>query len=665
MNISTNYKNVQTPSVMLSQNSTKYVDSQNTMAGYDQNSVNFTGMKDLLIPIRKIVTRPQQKDTEFMEFTDYSAGILHKSPKDIEKELLGKTKARLDFFGDIVEKYNQQNFSKKPNERENANEAFKLFEQVKKPEIIHSDIVCDTDLSLAQAGHVFEKLENNPKKLTQAYKVYKDLNDVKLAAGGVAERQNRRNKIFMQMVDSPNSEEIFSKYETYRPYIFKNANNENVITELNTKIASKSYVKDYEKKTYQLDMLLADIGNCPLAQKDILPHFTEEGNDMLALLACKFRFGTEISAKDKKSYLNIYKTTTEKNMEPRARFLSKSYYNHGLREFYGEDEIQNIDKLFGMMDENPDTMKFVKNMTKEGRVLKSVDSYIKLVEGVDPAVLKNDVKNINKLAVPSYKNGEYDDGIQKYLDHYNDKPQSRAGRLIGHIKSWFGKKQHASAAAPVYQVEQPTAVMEPAAKKDYTHPTVLNAAEAVKPTEVREAETPKHIVKHRVFFKPVVEKAPSAKKMVIINDVNNVIEKKLGKNVYADQKKTYARHATKMRLNMLPEIFDSIKDTRATARKNGTFNKRTTVKNEDALALYRRINGKNKRLVNYMLKVRNEDGSRKYNIKEIVETLDNTKKAAAQAKANPFGGAKDEKALCNEILNNKIAEFGKLKRERK
>ena len=119
-----------------------------------------------------------------------------------------------------------------------------------------------------------------------------------------------------------------------------------------------------------------------------------------------------------------------------------------------------------------------------------------------------------------------------------------------------------------------------------------------------------------------------------------------------------------MRLSMLPEIFDSIKETRAAARKNGTFNKRTTEKNEDALDLYQRINGKNKRLVNYMLKVRNEDGTRKYTVKDIVNTLSETSKTVRQEKMaapkdRPFR-AKDEKAMYDILADEQIAKYGKL-----
>ncbi|MCM1264962.1 MAG: hypothetical protein NC200_02080, partial [Candidatus Gastranaerophilales bacterium] len=196
----------------------------------------------------------------------------------------------------------------------------------------------------------------------------------------------------------------------------------------------------------------------------------------------------------------------------------------------------------------------------------------------------------------------------------------------------------------------------------------INMVKEIEQPAAQEIKTADNVSKpektFRHLFKQRIAKQPSAKKLAVISDVNNVIEKKLGQNVYADQSRAYADKATKMRLGMLPEIFESIKETRAAERKAGTFSKSKSVKNEEALGLYRRINGKNKRLVNYMLKVKNEDGTRKYNIRDIIETLDNTNKKVMNAKSNatkeqPFR-AKDEKAIYSALADEQIAQYGKL-----
>jgi hypothetical protein len=185
------------------------------------------------------------------------------------------------------------------------------------------------------------------------------------------------------------------------------------------------------------------------------------------------------------------------------------------------------------------------------------------------------------------------------------------------------------------------------------HRPVLPVKPEIKETKVR-----------RTFFKPFVPKAPDAKKLVVINDVNNIIEKTLGSKVLEEQKSIYANNATKMRAGMLPEIFASIKETRAMERANGTFKKHSSVSNEEAVDLYRRINGKNKKLINYMLKKTDAQGNRMFSIRDIRETLADANRSILEGqrnstKSNRFT-AKDERAIYDSILAGKVEEFGKL-----
>lgn len=206
----------------------------------------------------------------------------------------------------------------------------------------------------------------------------------------------------------------------------------------------------------------------------------------------------------------------------------------------------------------------------------------------------------------------------------------------------------------------------------YSFPAINSLEKAVKATsvEVSKTEPAKEakVLKHGIFANKVA-KQPSAKKLAVISDVNNIIEKKLGKNTYADQSKVYANNATKMRAGMLPEIFASIKETRAQKRAAGTFNKHKSESNADALELFQKIKGNNKRLVNYMLKVRNEDGTRMYTVRDIIGKINETEAAIRTAKKSapkdaPFM-AKDAKALYNNVLEEQVSQHGALPRAKK
>ena len=115
---------------------------------------------------------------------------------------------------------------------------------------------------------------------------------------------------------------------------------------------------------------------------------------------------------------------------------------------------------------------------------------------------------------------------------------------------------------------------------------------------------------------------------------------------------------------MLPEIFESIKETRAAERAAG---KKLSVSNKDALNLYSLVKGRNKKLVSYMLKKRNADGTRMYNIKDIIKTIEQAETKVHNDKlASPRTyKAADAKAYYNTLLEAQIKEHGKLEKSKK
>ena len=640
MNISTNYNNIQayqmrrtTPAVKL---------NQSAIAVNNQNSPSFTGIKNFMFPIKNSLI-PHHNE-EFNFFVNTSAGILDKEVPEIKKLLHGKTFSRVSFFADTVEKYNRQNFYRTAENKENSDIVFKLFNQVKNPSKAHRKMTANTDLSLKQESIVFERLQNNPKKINHACDIYADINKSYISEKNPEEAKNIKNKVFMQIIESPNSDKYLSDYEVYRPYIKQNIQKEDVISKLDAKILSKSYDKDFADKSYKLDEVYGGLYNRHFMPKDkLMPYFSEEGNELLTYLDHSFTNRKGIHKIDEAGITNIYKTTTDKNLEIRKKFLKETYYHSPTNKEYNEEEIENVNKLFTMMDEDHDTMQFIKKMTDETYVTLDAGGYVAILGRVKPSVLNKDSKTaVEAIRKNTFKSSE--EQVCAIIDMYENKPQSYKDKCITKFKNLFVKNDA--------QKQVPVSVPAETIPKNVFQSN-LNKEIAVSD----EFQSKNKIIRRKTGYTPRVEAAPSAKKLVVINDVNEVIKKKLGKNVYDDQHKTYARYATKMRLKLLPEIFDSVKDTRAAARIDGTFNRKTTVKNEDALFLYRRINGKNRRLVNYMLKLRNKDGSRKYNIKDIIETIDNTEKAARERQ---MISPKDRKKCFDAVLNEKIAEFGKL-----
>lgn len=678
MNISTNYNNLQQTAIMARKNQVKSNNLQSNIQSNYQHSqnVSFTGMDNLAKSLRKMMLSKQAKK-EFKEMTGWAADVLGKDAQDVQKKLNGNTKRKTDFYALMVEKYNRTNFYAEVGKKENPELVDKIFDIVEKPSDEHFRFVDSINLPFAETKTVFEKLENNPKKINIAGTIYNDISGIRVnhRDSGNTERTKR---IFMDMINSPNREEYLANYETYKPHIHHNAEDKNVIKLLDEKISAKSYDKKNANNVNEVNRLftsLVEVGKFNRAE--LTSHYSKEANELVKTLDARIAIRHGVSNKDADSLAEIYKTTTKDNAVARGKFIESNYYFGAQRDKYDENEISNIGKVFKMMDEDPNMMKFINKLNKNGRGFGNAESYLKLADQVGTKVLNRDAEVIGEtIGMNRYHSYE------SVVEHYEQKPKSIFGRAMDSLKGLFKKKEEPVDNNIYWTGEDLAKIEKVAAEQDAEKmkksvdnitenvsikPAMIDTMSKVASVDTSVAVKPqveKRVVKHRSFFKPYVPKQPSAKKLVVINDVNNIIENKLGKNVYADQSRVYANKATKMRLSMLPEIFDSIKETRAAARKNGTFNKRTTEKNEDALDLYQRINGKNKRLVNYMLKVRNEDGTRKYTVKDIVNTLSETSKTVRQEKMaapkdRPFR-AKDEKAMYDILADEQIAKYGKL-----
>lgn len=678
MNISTNYNNLQQTAIMARKNQVKSNNLQsNIQSNYKHSqNVSFTGMDNLAKSLRKMMLSKQAKK-EFKEMTGWAADVLGKDAQDVQKKLNGNTKRKTDFYALMVEKYNRTNFYAEVGKKENPELVDKIFDIVEKPSDEHFRFVDSINLPFAETKTVFEKLENNSKKINIAGTIYNDISGIRVnhRDSGNTERTKR---IFMDMINSPNREEYLANYEIYKPHIHHNAEDKNVIKLLDEKISAKSYDKKNANNVNEVNRLftsLVEVGKFNRAE--LTSHYSKEANELVKTLDARIAIRHGVSNKDADSLAEIYKTTTKDNAVARGKFIESNYYFGAQRDKYDENEISNIGKVFKMMDEDPNMMKFINKLNKNGRGFGKAESYLKLADQVGTKVLNRDADVIGKtIGMNRYHSYE------SVVEHYEQKPKSIFGRAMDSLKGLFKKKEEPVDNNIYWTGEDLAKIEKVAAEQDAEKmkksvdnitenvsikPAMIDTMSKVASVDTSVAVKPqveKRVVKHRSFFKPYVPKQPSAKKLVVINDVNNIIENKLGKNVYADQSRVYANKATKMRLSMLPEIFDSIKETRAAARKNGTFNKRTTEKNEDALDLYQRINGKNKRLVNYMLKVRNEDGTRKYTVKDIVNTLSETSKTVRQEKMaapkdRPFR-AKDEKAMYDILADEQIAKYGKL-----
>lgn len=154
-----------------------------------------------------------------------------------------------------------------------------------------------------------------------------------------------------------------------------------------------------------------------------------------------------------------------------------------------------------------------------------------------------------------------------------------------------------------------------------------------------------------------------ARKLQVISDVNNIIEKKLGAKTLDKQKAQYDKQATKIRLSLLPEIFESIKSSRKLERDLGV--KTPTIANKDAIKLYERINGNNRKLIRYMLlKTKSKtDDTKLFTVKDILRVLDKAEEEIPIYKS--IDSAYKPRTYYNEIFDKYVDQYGKVSRRKK
>ena len=165
-------------------------------------------------------------------------------------------------------------------------------------------------------------------------------------------------------------------------------------------------------------------------------------------------------------------------------------------------------------------------------------------------------------------------------------------------------------------------------------------------------------------MKRTFKDAREAKKLKLKNDINEIIKQKLGPKTYTIQQGDYSNGAKIMRLKLLPVIFDSIKETRKMQKLAG---QKPSVQNRDAIDLYSRITGRNKKLVNYMLKQTDSSGKKIFDIKDIIKEIDSTEQRIINlkmAKKKEFKAA-DAKAIYQHEFEKLLTEHGKLNHKRK
>lgn len=664
MEISTNYSN-QYFSTNTNKQQNKNLSYSPVMGTKTSKDVNFTGLGRMLLkPVRwaerSLIEAEKENYNDFLSKV-VSNGLAEEKVIPLTK---GEPENRLGFLYNMVNKIGLDRdfyLSHPEKKQEHVEMAFELYKRIKKPKPIHTRMILKMGLCFDEIKACFDAVADSPKKLNKLF----EINYMGLRNRITGEKINNSSKIFMDIVKSPNIEEYLSNYDRYRKYIIENSSNKNVIKNLDKQIAAGKVDTELADKNY---IMRSSFKNYPktlsFTKEEFEPIYTKEGMKIIRVIGDVYNpTAKSLDASDAKAIKEIYRTTTPENVEFRANYIRK--VENSVRFLNRETILEEICQLFNLCDDNPHMQK---------AALKTFFQPIEILTLCNELGVQRVVNNIRAME-KTWSKVDSSDGsrFSKVIEKYKGEPESIISKIKTKTRSLFSEipseekfqkrfrtTEFRNGVPLYYNADELSRIDREYAVKAAEEYDRVMAQRTLGKSEVK---TEPKVRKRSFIFKPHIEEQPSERKKAAMEDVKSIIKQNLGTKTYMEQEKVYTSRATGMRVKMLPEIFASIKDTRAAARANSSLN-RQTVKNADAASLYMRINHKNKDLVDYMLKARNADGTRKYDIKQIVDELvniskDGYNKKQIASKENPFTKA-DEKNLYVSALQDKVFTLGKL-----
>ena len=648
------------------------------------------------------------------------ASMLSKNVEEIVDLAKGASGRKLHLLDLLVEKLNYHKYVQKANNeqiKKDSNMVVDIFKKTKKPTNNHFYIISKGNNSFEDLNHIFDLAKNKSSRLSLVRKVNQDI----INPNSIS--KNGRPELAIELLESKNVDKYAKNYSDYQPYLILHKHDENAVKKLDEMVENGTYnAKKYKIRLNNTkNFNYNNLHETPVFNKNVLEHhYTPERNKFLTSFFKSFSPTKEsLNAGTDKDIMEMYMSTNKKNISIREKIIEKFKYNQ-FDDFKIKDKnekISELNTLFKKIDKDPNAGKFIiksldyryPDSVIETHTLKE---YNRILDEVSPKKLNifhNNAENImnqtkgeerikalqENIENPFFMTKRTKESLQADIESGYSKGPSIFSQAKKYINNQFNKLRDKltpdvktsttkEAIQPKINTDNVSAKVEmistPSIESEVKEfgkvqsepviniiaPLDLPKTNEVKPViEVAsKAINTNQAIEKNIKLVKTTSKQPDAKKLAVINDVNGLIEKKLGAKTLEAQKSDYAKKATKMRLNMLPEIFASIKETRATDKAAG---KKINYSNKDALALYEKINGKNKKLVNYMLKKRNADGTRKFNIKDIITTLDDAEKQVIYNKkvAPKKYDAKSERNYYNNIFDTNVAIYGQIEKAKK
>ena len=623
-------------------------------------NVSFEGLGSIKAIMKK--GKPSLKAQEIiLDECSRLGDIIGVKTSDLIELTEGVSDTRFHFLKTLITKYNSRNFERGNNLKEAPNALIESFKAVTDPHMAHFNIINKSD---APFSYIVKLLKTATDK--------KSLEFVQKLQHETLDGTKNSFKIMTDMLKSPNKEEYIKNADAYSSYLKINIDNENAIKELDKLIKTGTYNQSvFDAKIAVADLMKSKSIRDAIGTegKFLEENYTKEGEKFLKSMFFDFLiYKKNLTKEDFAEVLKMYKSANKQNIETRLDIIKRFKYSNADKkeENAAKNEIRAMKKLFERMDADKSSSNFIHKALGDDIKVKSIGELNIILDVIPSKKAEIFHKNIaricrytdeeeritslkNEVENPFFISKRYNDIMEDSINAGFSKKESKISKLARIFENKINKFKYGRIAGneSAALTETPTVNLYERQVSQVPHSQIVIATDASK-----------------IELKRTFNEAKEAKKLKIKNDVNEIIKQKLGQKTYNQQLRDYTIGAKIMRLKLLPVIFDSIKDTRKMQKLSG---KRPSVENRDAINLYSRITGRNKKLVNYMLKQTDSSGKKIFDIKDIIKEIDSTEQRIINlkmAKKKEFKAA-DAKAIYQHEFEKLLTEHGKLKRKRK
>ena len=622
------------------------------------NNLSFEGFGSIkaLMPKTKVNLRKQEylrdECSRFGDIIGVKASDLMELTKDVSD-------TRFNFLKTLVNKYNARNFERGNNLKEAPEALVESFKTVTDPHLAHFNIINRSDAPFSYIVKLLKAAGNDKKNLEFVQKVQHEI------LGG----SKNSIKMMTDMLTSPNKSEYMKNPESYSSYLKININNENAIKELDNIVKTGTY----NKYTYDAKIAVADLmksekirSTIGTEEKFLEQNYTEEGVKFLKSIFFDFMvYKNNMTKEDFSEILKIYKSCSKRNIDTRLDIIKRFKYTipHKKDKNITQDEVMAMKKLFERIDTDKSSANFIYKILGDDIKVDSIGELNRILDIVPAKKAEIFHKNIaricrytdeeeritalkNEIENPFFISEKYKNIMEDSIKAGFSDKESRIMKIAKIFENKINKIRYNRIA------ESENVALTETTNYEKQLPPIIGTEIGIKTDS------------HTIELKRTFKEAREAKKLKLKNDINEIIKQKLGPKTYTMQQGDYFNGAKIMRLKLLPVIFDSIKETRKMQKLAG---QKPSVQNRDAIDLYSRITGRNKKLVNYMLKQTDSSGKKIFDIKDIIKEIDSAEQRIINlkmAKKKEFKSA-DAKAIYQHEFEKLLTEHGKLKRKRK